>query len=183
MTGRCRPFRGQVPRGILSIRRWKFTEYAKKVLKGRCPVMQPSTDRTMKGGGAGMQSLETQRAVRTCPGGRTERGQDQVAAAVELLRQDQVFQGKEAPRPVTAGCGWGVFGGEIWGCGQCPHFGSRTGPCRRRTGSDCGGFRGSGGNVRARTRFESHLWHSVSAGQGLFGAFFVWTVSTLSPLI
>ena len=54
------------------------------------------------------------------------------------------------------------------GCGQCSHPGSRTGPYRRRTGPDCGGFRGSGGNSRAGTRFESHLGHSVSAGQRPF---------------
>ena len=52
-----------------------------------------------------MQSLGPQCAVRVCPGGRTERGQDQIAAAVELLQQDQVRQDKEAPHPVDAGYG------------------------------------------------------------------------------
>ena len=125
-----------------------------------------------------MQSLETYCAVRACPGGRTERGQDPVAAAGELLRQEQVFQGKEAPRPVTAGCSClgEASGGEKWGCGQCPHFGSRTGPY-----SVC--FGGSPVFAGAGTRFESLLGHSVSVGQEPFWCFFVWTVSTLSPLI
>ena len=52
-----------------------------------------------------MQSLETQCAVRACLGARPERGQDPVAAEVDLPRQDQVFEGKEAPHPVKAGCG------------------------------------------------------------------------------
>jgi hypothetical protein len=41
-------------------------------------------------------------------GVRNERGQDPVAAAVELLQQDQVFQGKDAPHPVAVGAAvWG----------------------------------------------------------------------------
>ena len=132
-----------------------------------------------------MQSLETYCAVRACPGGRTERGQDPVAAAGELLRQDQVFQGKEAPRPVTAGCSClgEASGGEKWGCGQCPHFGSRTGSYRGRTGPDSLCFGGSPVFAGTGTRFESHLGHSVSAVQWLFSCFFVGTVSTLSSLI
>ena len=99
-----------------------------------------SADRTMKGmkgGGIVMRSLETQCAVRACPGVRNERGQDQVAAAVDLPRQDQVFQGKEAP---PRQCGvrllGEVSGGENRGCGQCPRFEPRTGPYRCRTGPD-----------------------------------------------
>lgn len=42
-----------------------------------------------------MQSLETQCAVRAWPGVRTERGQDPIAAGVELLQQDQVIQAKK----------------------------------------------------------------------------------------
>jgi hypothetical protein len=52
-----------------------------------------------------MQSLETQCAVQVGPGGRNERGQDQVAAAVELLHSDLVCQGNEGPRPQH---GWGL---------------------------------------------------------------------------
>jgi hypothetical protein len=99
-----------------------------------------SADRTvkgMKGGGVVMRSLETQCVVRACPGVRNGRGQDQVAAVGDLPRQDQVFQGKEEPHPVTA---VRLFGGSLrwekWGCGQCPHSRSRTGQYRCRSGPD-----------------------------------------------
>lgn len=63
-------------------------------------------------------------------------------------------------------------------------FGSdRIGSYRCRTGPDWRCVRGSGGNSGPGTRFESHLGHSVFPAQGLFWCFFVWTVSTLSPLI
>lgn len=60
-----------------------------------------------------MGSLETQCAVRVCPGVRNGRGHEG-AVAVHLPRQGQVFQGKEAPHPVNAGpavCGR-VFDGK-----------------------------------------------------------------------
>ena len=59
-------------------------------------------------------------------------------------------------------------------------FGSgRTGVGLGRTAEVCGGSSGFAG---AGTRFESHLGHVFSLFRGLW-AFFVWTVSTLSPLI
>ena len=90
----------------------------------------------------------------------------------------------EMPHPVNPvrQLGGGLWWGEV-GCGQCPHIRLRTGPYIGRTGPDSVCFGGSLLFARAGTRFESHLGHSVSAGQELFGAFFVWTVSTLSPLI
>ena len=63
------------------------------------------TMKGMKGGGIAMQSLETQCAVRAWRLVRRERGLDPVAVEVDLLRQEQVFQGEEAPRPANAGCG------------------------------------------------------------------------------
>jgi hypothetical protein len=60
--------------------------------KGRCPTMQRCADRIMnglKGGGVVI---------------RTERGQDPVAAAVELLQQDQVFSWQQSAAP----CQYGV---------------------------------------------------------------------------
>ncbi|MCB5276046.1 hypothetical protein BJG92_03601 [Arthrobacter sp. SO5] len=73
--------------------------------------------------------------------------------------------------------------GQKGGCAQCAHPGLRIGSYRWRTGPDSVCFGGSPVFAGAGTRFESHLGHSVSAGQGPFSAFFVWTVSTLSPLI
>ena len=49
--------------------------------------------------------------------------------------------------------------------GQCPHFTLGTGSYSRRTASDCLCFREFPVFARAGTRFESHLGHSVSAGQ------------------
>ncbi|MCB5283385.1 hypothetical protein BJQ89_03152 [Arthrobacter sp. ES1] len=75
-----------------------------------------SADRTIKGmtgGGIVMRTLETQRAVRACPGVSNGRGQDQVAAAGDLPRQDQVFRQRSAA-PVDAGVR--LFGGGLcWG--------------------------------------------------------------------
>jgi hypothetical protein len=66
-----------------------------------------------------MQSLETQRAERAWRLVHNERGPDPAVAEVDLLREDQVFQGEEAPHPVNAGCGscgrgrrWGELG--VW---------------------------------------------------------------------
>jgi hypothetical protein len=116
-----------------------------------------------------MQCLETQCSVRAFPGVRNERGQDPVAVDVDLLQQDQVFQGKEAPHSVTAGCGClgEAFGGEKWGCGQCPHFGCLTGLYWCRTGPDSACSGGSPVFAGPGTRFESHLGHSVFPVQGL----------------
>ena len=116
------------------------------------------------------------------PAPRAERGQDPVAAEVGLLRKDQVFQGKEAPHPVNAGCGnlGEAFGGENWGCGQCPHFGSRPGPYRCRTGPYSACFRGSPVFAGAGTRFGSHLGHVFSLFRGLFVFLRVDSVHTLA---
>ena len=73
------------------------------------------------------------------------------------------------PRPVMSGAtvrGRSLVG--EMGCGQCPHFGSRTGPYRCWTGPDSLCFRGSPVFAGAGMRFESHLGHSVSAGQRPF---------------
>ena len=45
-----------------------------------------------------MQSLKTQ-CANVCPGVHNERGQDQIAAAVELIRQDQAFGTKKCRAP------------------------------------------------------------------------------------
>ena len=91
------------------------------------------------------------------------------AAATGLLQQDQVFTAtqRRALSMRGAAVGGEVVGGENWGCGQCPHFGSRTGSYWCRTGPNCGGFRGSGGYSRAGVRFESHLGHVFSLFRGL----------------
>ena len=65
---------------------------------------------------------------------------------------------------------------------RCPHFGSRTGPYRCRTGPDSVCFGGSPVFARAGTRFESHLGTCFPCSVA-FWCFFVWTVSTLLPLI
>ena len=120
-----------------------------------------------------MHSLETQCAVRSYPEVRAERGPDPVAAAVELLQQDRVFQGNEVPHPVDVGVRLfgGGLGGENWGCGQCPHFGSRTGSYRCRTGQDSVCLGGSPVFARAGTRFESHLGHVFSLFRGFLACF------------
>ena len=56
--------------------------------------------------------------------------------------------------------------GQRRGCAQCAHPGLRIGSYWCRTGPDCGGLRGSGGNSRAGTRFESHLGHVFSLFRG-----------------
>jgi hypothetical protein len=48
---------------------------------------------------------------------------------------------------------------------QCAHFGRRTGPYITRTGPDWLCFRKFAVFARTGMRFESHLGHSVSAGQ------------------
>ena len=102
----------------------------------------------------------------------------------EIAPGDKPIPNTSAPHPVNAGSGrLGRLCGESWGCGQCPHFGSRTGPYWCRTGPDSVCFGGSPVFARAGTRFESHLGHSVSAGQGPFLVFFVCTLCTLPPLI
>ena len=50
--------------------------------------------------------------------------------------------------------------GQERGCAQCAHPGLRTGSYIGRTGPDCGGFGGSGGNSGAGVRFVSHLGRS-----------------------
>ena len=54
------------------------------------------------------------------------------------------------------------------GCEHCPHFPPRTQSYCCRTASDSGRFRDFPVFTRAGMRFESHLGHSVSAGQRLF---------------
>jgi hypothetical protein len=55
-------------------------------------------------------------------------------------------------------------------CGQCPHFGLRIASYVGRIGPDSVCFRGSPGFAGPGMQFESHLGHSVSAGQGPIGA-------------
>ncbi len=64
------------------------------------------------------------------------------------------------------------------GGGQCPHFWLRTGSYIGRTGSYSVCFREFPVFARAGMRFESHLGHSVSAGQRLFKPLTLLTVST-----
>ena len=149
--------------------------------------MQRSANRFMndlKGGEVVMESLEAEQAVRRAREPGNERGQDPVAVEVGLLRQDQVFQCKEAPHPVNAGSGClgEAFGGKIgvwtvstvwvtdWAVPVPDWPGFRM---SWRESSVCKGW----------TRFESQLGPSVPAGQGPFLCFFVWTVSTLLPLM
>ena len=91
-----------------------------------------------------------------------------------------MFQGKGAPRSGDAGCGGlgEAFGGENLGCGQCPHFGSRTGPYRCRTGPDSLFLGGSPVFAGAGTRFESHLGHVFSLFRGFLVFFRVHIVHT-----
>jgi len=56
------------------------------------------------------------------------------------------------------------------GCAQCAHPGLRIGSYRFRTGPDWRCLRGSGGNSRAGTRFESHLGHVFSLFRGLWSS-------------
>ena len=149
--------------------------------------MRLPADRTMKrmkGGGVVMQSLETRCALRACPRVRTERGQDPVAAEVELIQQDQVFQGKEAPHPVDAGCGsllgglwWGELGvwtvSTLWVCGL-----GRTGAGLGRIAYVCGGVPVF---ARAGIRFESHLGHVFSLFRGLWASECAQTVHLWAP--
>jgi hypothetical protein len=62
------------------------------------------------------------------------------------------------------------------GCGQCPHFGSRTGSYVGRFGPDSACFRGSPGFAGAGMQFESHLGHSMTPRQRGF-CFNVWTLT------
>ena len=62
-----------------------------------------------------MESLDTQRAVRACPRLGNRRGQDPVAAAVELLQQDQVFRAKKCRTLSMRGAA--VWGRLWWGSG------------------------------------------------------------------
>jgi hypothetical protein len=105
-------------------------------LKGRGRVMLLAADRTMKGmrgGRIGMQSLETQCDVQACPDVRTGRVQEPLEAVIRIHQQAQVFQGKEAPHPVDAGCGsyGGGLGGENGGVDSVHTFGFEPG----RTGA------------------------------------------------
>ena len=67
------------------------------------------------------------------------------------------------------------------GCAQCAHPGLRIGSYWCRTGPDCGCFRGSGGNSRAGTRFESHLGHVFSLFRGLWASECAQTVHFMGP--
>ena len=85
--------------------------------------------------------------------------------------------------PCRLGCGPLLVVGSKWakaGCAHCAHPGLGIGSYLCRTGPDCGGLRGSGGFTGAGTRFESHLGHSVSAGQGFLVLFRVDSVHTFA---
>jgi hypothetical protein len=88
----------------------------------------------------------------------------QWAARLPAVERDS----QRRKRTVTFGRG-GAQSAHKTGCAQCAHPGPRIRLDRRRTGSDCGGFRGSGGFSRVGARFEFHLGHSVSAGKKPFG--------------
>jgi hypothetical protein len=148
--------------------------------------MQRSADRIMNGSEVGdvvMESLEAEHALRRAREPANERGRDPDAATVKLLQQDLTFLGKEAPHPVDAGCGslGEAFGGENLGCGQCPHFGSRTVPYRCRIGPDSVCLGGSAVFAGAGTRFESHLGHVFSLFRGLSASECAQTVHCWAP--
>ena len=131
------------------------------------------------------EDASDQESRAACAGVRKERGHHPFAGMRGLVRQNRFSQDNETPHPVDAGCGrWSEgFDAENWGCGQCPHIWLRTGPYIGRIGPDSACFREFPVFARAGMRFESHLGHGVSAGQQGFWCFFVWTLSTLSPLI
>jgi hypothetical protein len=77
--------------------------------------------------------------------------------------------------PIPDGCGSFVVGEEPdkRKCGQCPHFSLRIGSYSGRFGPDCLCFLEFPVFAGAGMRFESHLGHSVSAGQSPIGPVFV----------
>ena len=88
------------------------------------------------------------------------------------LKLSRICQDKEGPHAFVAGCGrWTEsFEAANLRCVQSTRFGLRIGSYIGRTGPDHGGFRGSGGNSGAGTRFESHLGHVFSLFRGLWAA-------------
>ena len=76
-------------------------------------------------------------------------------------------------RTVTADVWAGNKMGKIRVCAQCAHPELRIGSYIGRTGPDCGGFRGSGGNSsagtwgdRGRQRTSSVNAHAAGSGEG-----------------
>jgi hypothetical protein len=87
------------------------------------------------------------------------------------------------------------YPGSLWGAGpqcselanlacvHCAHFGLRIGSYVDRIGLDSAGFRGSPVLAGEGMQFESHLGHSVSAGQGLFRRLVLTKLDTSQPLM
>ena len=92
----------------------------------------------------------------------------------QSLPEDFKWRTRCCPRPLIGGTwlslevAWNMAKKK---CGQCPHSGLRTGSYIGRTGSDCLRFLEFPVFARAGMRFESHLGHSVFAGQKLFVSF------------
>ena len=75
----------------------------------------------------------------------------------------------EEPYPFKVGCGrWTEsLKLRIWGCGQCPHFGPRTGPYWGRIGPDSLCFAEFPMIAGAGMQFESHLGYALPHVRGV----------------
>jgi hypothetical protein len=139
----------------------------------------------LKGRDVVMESPEAERAVLRARDSATGAGRTRLQPPVVLFQQDRVFQDKEAPHPVDGGCGslGEASGGENWGVDSVHTLGRRLG----RTGAGLARIPYVSAGVQCLQGVEPGS--SPTSGtvfsllRGLFGAFFVWTVSTLSPLI
>ena len=132
-----------------------------------------------------MRSPVTQCAVRARSRVLNERVQDQVSAEVELLQQDLVFLGTEAPHPVDPGCGClgEAFVGRFGGVDSVHTLGRGLG----RTGAGLARIPHVSAGSQCLQELESGS--SPTSGtvlpqvRGLFRCFFVCTLCTLSALI
>ena len=148
--------------------------------------MRVSADRTMKGQGRWnrCEDISNQERPRPALESRHEHRHDPGAAMRGLLRRNQFsHRDNGLPHPLDGGAA--VRPRHLKqgnrGCGQCPHFGSRTGPYRCRTGPDSVCFGGSPVFARAGTRFESHLGHVFSLFRGLWASECAQTVHLWAP--
>ena len=151
-------------------------------LKGRCPVVQRCADGIMnglKGGDVVMESREAEHAVLHAQDSAMSTGLTRLQPRSDFSSRIKFFRAKKRVRGAAV---WGrSLVGEV-GCGQCPHFGSRTGPYRRRTGPDSVCMGGTPVFARAGTRFESHLGHVFSLFRGLLASECAQTLHLWGPL-